>query len=106
MKGRPAVPRKVVNLKNIPGLNRIEERRTACISAAATCGVADSPVVGSAWGRPSDRGEERGDPNLRNTRPPLPETSARTSAAGITAIPTFWAGRSTSPERAATFALR
>ena len=47
----PEYPRQVVNLKGIPGLNRIEEREDGLhIGAAATLrDVADSPVVGSRW---------------------------------------------------------
>lgn len=65
----PEYPEKVVNLKNIPGLNRIEEKEDGLhIGAAATLReVADSPVVGSAWGALQTAAKSVATPNLRNT---------------------------------------
>lgn len=65
----PEYPRQVVNLKGIPGLNRIEEREDGLhIGAAATLrDVADSPVVGSRWPALQTAAKSVATPNLRNT---------------------------------------
>lgn len=65
----PEYPRQVVNLKNIPGLNRIEEQEDGLhIGAAATLrDVADSPVVGSRWPALQTAAKSVATPNLRNT---------------------------------------
>ena len=58
-----------MNLKGIPGLNRIEEREDGLhIGAAATLrDVADSPVVGSRWPALQTAAKSVATPNLRNT---------------------------------------
>lgn len=65
----PEYPGQVVNLKNIPGLNRIEEQEDGLhIGAAATLrDVADSPVVGSRWPALQTAAKSVATPNLRNT---------------------------------------
>ena len=65
----PEYPGQVVNLKNIPGLNRIEEHEDGLhIGAAATLrDVADSPVVGSRWPALQTAAKSVATPNLRNT---------------------------------------
>lgn len=65
----PEYPGQVVNLKNIPGLNRIEEQEDGLhIGAAATLrDVADSPVVGSRWPVLQTAAKSVATPNLRNT---------------------------------------
>ncbi|MBS6952097.1 MAG: FAD-dependent oxidoreductase [Enterocloster asparagiformis] len=65
----PEYPRQVVNLKHIPGLNRIEEQEDGLhIGAAATLReVADSPVVGSSWPALQTAAKSVATPNLRNT---------------------------------------
>lgn len=65
----PEYPGQVVNLKNIPGLNRIEEQEDGLhIGAAATLrDVADSSVVGSRWPALQTAAKSVATPNLRNT---------------------------------------
>ena len=65
----PEYPGQVVNLKNIPGLNRIEEQEDGLhiVAAATLRDVADSPVVGSRWPALQTAAKSVATPNLRNT---------------------------------------